>query len=82
MGQRIVFEILIALIWFSFAFFWPIQGCRLLVFVFKSGQLSPAMRVPMGYAYASVPVGGLLMTIHLIEDLATLVRKYRQGEDF
>lgn len=80
--KRIVFEILIALIWFSFAFFLAYTGMQITGFVFKSGQLSPAMRVPMGYAYASVPVGGLLMTIHLIEDLATLVRKYRQGEDF
>jgi len=40
------------------------------------------MRIPMGYAYASVPVGCFLMIVHLIEDLADLFHKYKQGEAF
>ncbi|QNB46610.1 TRAP transporter small permease subunit [Thermanaerosceptrum fracticalcis] len=42
----------------------------------KTGQLSPAMRMPIVWAYAAVPVGCLLMTIRyfmlLIEQIFTL----------
>ncbi len=42
----------------------------------KTGQLSPAMRIPIVWAYAAVPVGCLLMTIRyfmlLIEQIVNL----------
>lgn len=44
----------------------------------KTGQLSPAMRVPIVWAYAAVPIGCLLMafryTILLINQIAALKR--------
>jgi len=78
--SKIIFEIIITLIWFSFILFLGYTGTWITVHVFNSGQMSPAMRIPMGYAYASVPVGCFLMIIHLVEDLAGLIQKYKQGE--
>lgn len=36
---------------------------------FNMRQSSPAMRIPMGWPYLAVPVGSLLMVIHLIDEL-------------
>jgi len=80
--KKVIFEVVISLIWFSFTLFLAYTGTRITTHVFKSGQLSPAMRIPMGYAYASVPVGCFLMLIHLVEDLAGLFRKFKQEEAF
>lgn len=46
---------------------------------YKFKQLSPAMRLPLTYAYASVPVGFALMTFRLVQDSLSLIKKYRQG---
>jgi len=78
--KKIIFEMIITLIWFSFTIFLAYTGTWITTHVFSSGQMSPAIRIPMGYAYASVPVGCFLMIIHLVEDLAGLIQKYRQGE--
>ena len=80
--KKVIFEVIITLIWFSFTIFLAYTGTWITTHVFNSGQLSPAMRIPMGYAYASVPVGCFLMIVHLIEDLADLFHKYKQGEAF
>ncbi len=36
---------------------------------FNMRQLSPAMRIPMGFPYLAVPVGSLLMVLHLVNEL-------------
>jgi TRAP-type C4-dicarboxylate transport system permease small subunit len=33
----------------------------------QGGQLSPAMRIPMSYMYASIPVGGILLLWHALD---------------
>jgi len=42
-----------------------IYGINLVDITFK--QLSPGLRLPMAYMYASVPVGGILMLLFTIE---------------
>lgn len=42
-------------------------GWLLLQSVIQSGQISPTMMIPMGWAYAAIPVGGLLMGIRYIQ---------------
>lgn len=36
---------------------------------FNMRQSSPAMRIPMGFPYLAVPVGSLIMGIHLVNEL-------------
>jgi len=35
---------------------------------FNMRQSSPAMRIPMGYPYLAIPVGSILMVIHLLSE--------------
>lgn len=42
-------------------------GWTLLQSVIRSGQISPTMMIPMAWAYAAIPTGGLLMGIRYIQ---------------
>lgn len=53
------------------------QSVRLLGVV--SSQLSPAMRLPMSYVYAAVPVGAAAIMLHALADLVSLRRRLRNG---
>ncbi len=78
--RRLAFEIFIALVWFGFGAFLAYYGARLTLFLFNSGQRSAAMRIPMGWAYASVLVGCTLMTVHLLEELLRLLSQRKEGK--
>jgi TRAP-type C4-dicarboxylate transport system permease small subunit len=41
-----------------------IGGLRLVDKVFSTGQISPAMEIPMGYVYAVLPLSGLIITFY------------------
>lgn len=53
-------------------------GLRLVSITFTFGQLTPALRLPMGYVYLAVPVSGLFLSLYslvfFIETLAELRR--------
>jgi TRAP-type C4-dicarboxylate transport system permease small subunit len=36
---------------------------------FNMRQSSPAMRIPMGFPYLAIPIGSLIMVIHLLDEL-------------
>ncbi|SFG12548.1 TRAP-type C4-dicarboxylate transport system, small permease component [Desulfotomaculum arcticum] len=69
------FELITLVIWFGFSLFLAFKGAELTMILLQRGQVSPAMRLPMAYAYASVPVGCGLMAIRLIEEMFGLFRK-------
>ncbi|WP_106406512.1 TRAP transporter small permease [Paramaledivibacter caminithermalis] len=64
---KIIVEILVIILWICFSVFLTTKSAELTGLLFKRNQLSPAMRMPMGYAYASVPVGCGLMTLRLLQ---------------
>jgi len=68
------------LAWFAFSLFLAVKGSELALLLLKRGQVSPAMRMPMAYAYASVPVGSTLMAIRLVEEMIRFFRGPRTGE--
>jgi len=72
-------ELLALILWFSVSFFLAYSGGKLALLLLQRGQVSPAMRMPMGYAYASVPIGCSLMCIRLLEQLWLTVRKRTAG---
>ncbi len=45
------------------------NSTRLIQFLWSSGQLSPAMQIPMFWAYLAVPVGTVLMGIRFAQTL-------------
>jgi TRAP-type C4-dicarboxylate transport system permease small subunit len=74
--SRIYFEYMILIAWFAFSFFLVWQGTMLLMFLQETGQESAAMRIPMTWPYASVPIGSALMCIRLIVEMNKL---YKNG---
>lgn len=67
-------ELLSLFLWFGVSLFLAYSGGKLALLLLQRGQVSPAMRMPIGYAYASVPVGSFLMCIRLLEQLRMTVR--------
>ncbi len=73
-GARRGVDLFALLVWFGFSVFLAWKGSELAMILFNRGQVSPAMRMPMGYAYASVPVGAGLMAVRLVEQIVAFVR--------
>ena len=71
----------VLLVWFGFSVFLAYKGTELTSILFLRGQVSPAMRIPMGYAYAAVPAGCILMAIRLLEELHRLFRTLASREE-
>lgn len=67
-------EIMVILIWMFFMGFLAIKGGQMTRKILTLGQKSSAMRIPMGWAYLSVPAGSGLMFIRLAEKLAEAIR--------
>ena len=63
------FEVFIYLIWLGFTMFLFLSSLKMTINIFSSGQLSPAMRIPMGYAYVSIPLGTGLMCFRIIQKM-------------
>lgn len=77
---KIRFELVALFLWLVFSIFMVYKGGELVKLLFIRGQVSPAMRVPMAYAYASVPVGCLLMSVRLIAEIMTMFKEYSLSE--
>jgi TRAP-type C4-dicarboxylate transport system permease small subunit len=79
--RRLLGEMAVLLVWFGFSVFLAYKGTELTSILFLRGQVSPAMRIPMGYAYAAVPAGCMLMAIRLLEELHRLFRTLASREE-
>lgn len=66
---RKIINAIVILAWIGFATFLTLVGWQLTTLILNMGQLSPAMRIPIGFVYASVPVGCGLMVIRLIQNV-------------
>jgi TRAP-type C4-dicarboxylate transport system permease small subunit len=75
------FDLGILLIWFAFCVFLAYHGSVLTRLLFQRNQLSAAMGLPMGYAYASVPVGAGLMAFRLIAEIIKIFKGSPAGEE-
>lgn len=78
--NQVRIEIIITMIWAIFAAFLAIKSGQLTKILLDRGQLSAAMQIPMGYAYASVPIGCSLMIIRLVQKLYKELRKLESME--
>lgn len=76
--NKIVFDTFALLIWLSFSIFLASKSFVLTAIIFQRGQLSPAMRISMGYAYASVPIGSGLMSLRLAQQIYYNIRKLQK----
>jgi len=74
-------ELLALVIWFLFALFLAIQGTIFVLEVFESGQRTPTMRILLGIPYLAVPLGGLLMSVRLIEQIFRRFKNYKNESE-
>lgn len=61
-----VAEIVAALIWFGFCLFIVLNSFEWIGYAVQHNIISPAMQIPMSYAYLSVPVGCAMLGLRLI----------------
>lgn len=71
---RKALELFVLATWAAFSFFFSYKSYNLTISIFKLKQLSPAIGIPMGYVYASVPVGCLLMGIRLLQEIYSIIK--------
>ena len=72
--SRIALEIFVLTVWCGFSIFLGIQGVKLVSVVVKTGQLSTAMQISMGWAYLCIPLAGIFMAIRLVFEIIGILR--------
>jgi len=75
-GQRAA-DFLKGIIWLAFAVFLAYISWKLTYLLFARNQLSAALRIPMGFAYASIPVGITLMVLRLLQSYYKSLKERR-----
>ena len=77
--QKNILEIVILLVWLSLTVFLTVTGFQLVADQAAKGVLTVAVRFPLHYAYAAVPVGCGIVTIRLLYELYAEFRKLLKG---
>jgi len=79
--KRLIVEVFVYTMVTLFSVFVMIGGgIRLTIITFMFGQVSPALNLPMGYVYLSVPIAGLFLSIYSIEFLIESIQRLRHLE--
>jgi TRAP-type C4-dicarboxylate transport system permease small subunit len=79
--RRIFIEIGVLIIWLVFSVFLCYMSAFLCRRIFDQSQISSAMGLPMWIAYLATPVGTVLMSFRLIQQLAQNVAKLKTPAD-
>lgn len=79
-GRRRGMDLVVLTLWLLFALWLTVEGCVLVGEIAAMGQVSSAMRIPMTIPYASVPIGGALMTIRLVQKIVERLRNTQEEE--
>ena len=79
-GRRRGMDLVVLTLWLLFALWLTVEGCVLVGKIAAMGQVSSAMRIPMTIPYASVPIGGALMTIRLVQKMVERLRNPQEEE--
>jgi C4-dicarboxylate transporter, DctQ subunit len=79
-GMRWILKLIIAIIGFLFSVILAFYGWNITYSVILSGQLSPAMMLPMYLVYISIPVGGILMGMRYFQIIFAYLKNIMQKE--
>ena len=79
-NKRRVSETVVLALWLIFALWLTVEGVMLVKEIAVMGQVSSAMRIPMTIPYASVPIGGALMSVRLVQKLIQDMKNDPQEE--
>lgn len=80
--KRDILELVILGIWLVFAIWLMVEGVFLLQKIDAMNQKSAAMRLPMVIPYASAPLGGLLMSIRLVQKIIETLKKLSDDKNY
>lgn len=69
-------QLLVALVGLLFAVVLLVYGYR---FVSLTSATTPVLELPQSWAYACLPIGGLLMTIYALRDVCCVLRAPKPG---
>jgi TRAP-type C4-dicarboxylate transport system permease small subunit len=72
--KRICIELLVLALWLCFAVFLCLKSASLCSMIFKQGQTSVALNLPMWIAYSAVPAGTALMSFRLVQQIAANIK--------
>lgn len=67
--KKLNIELIVLIIWMIFSVWLTVEGIILVQKIARMGQVSAAMQIPMTIPYASVPIGGFLMSLRLLQQL-------------
>lgn len=70
---RVYVEIFVLTLWFCFCVFLGYQGVKLVLIVVAQQQLSTAMQINMGWAYACIPCSGIFMAFRLVLEIKEIL---------
>lgn len=73
-NTRKIYEIVIALVSIIFCVFLIYKGGVVMMMIARLKQTSPAMKIPMQFIYACVPISCALMVLRYLEHIFQLVR--------
>ncbi len=78
-GKRFFNQFTINILIFFFASsVMVVGGTRLVTKVFSTGQVSPAMQLPMGYVYSVLPLAGAIMAVYSLLVIADEAKVWKQ----
>lgn len=80
--KRDKLEVVILGVWLIFAIWLMVEGVFLLQKIDAMNQVSAAMRLPMVVPYASAPLGGLLMSVRLIQKIIETLKKLSDDSNY
>ncbi|MGI6028483.1 MAG: TRAP transporter small permease [Candidatus Heteroscillospira sp.] len=76
-----IFDLFALIMMAIFAAIFSINATQMVIKVQQTGQLSPAMRVPMWIPYLSVPVGITLLGVRAVQNIYFIIKEHlRPGE--
>ena len=78
---RLGLEIFVTVVWIGFAIFVCYQGLSAIKTIATFGQKSSALRIPMQFCYASIPVGMVLMCIRLVEATVKNILNFKKDQE-
>jgi len=66
----------------AFCIIIAIISFKVILLLYKSGQLSPAMRIPIYWAYMAIPIGMTLTSLRFIQATLNTLTMLREGERY
>lgn len=75
-----ILSVIVHIVGLIFSAFLLVYGAKVTYSVYATSQLSPAMEIPMYLVYISVPIGGALLIIRLIQSLVRIIKDIKEKD--